>query len=41
VDRNDMAAPGITVEVADVDAVHITAVERGFEIAYPLRDLSR
>jgi len=34
----DMAAPGITVEVADVDAVHARAVERGFEIAYPLRD---
>lgn len=33
-----MAAPGITVEVADVDAVHAKAVERGFEIAYPLRD---
>jgi hypothetical protein len=24
--------------VADVDAVHAKAVERGFEIAYPLRD---
>jgi catechol 2,3-dioxygenase-like lactoylglutathione lyase family enzyme len=35
---DDMAAPGITVGVADVDAVHATAVERGFEIAYPLRD---
>jgi catechol 2,3-dioxygenase-like lactoylglutathione lyase family enzyme len=35
---DDMAAPGITVEVADVDAVHAEAVERGFEIAYPLRD---
>jgi catechol 2,3-dioxygenase-like lactoylglutathione lyase family enzyme len=35
---DDMAAPGITVGVADVDAVHATAVERGLEIAYPLRD---
>ena len=35
---DDMAAPGITVEVADVDAVHAKAVERGFEIAYRLRD---
>ena len=36
--NDDMAAPGISVGVADVDAVHATAVERGFEIAYPLRD---
>jgi uncharacterized glyoxalase superfamily protein PhnB len=35
---DDMAAPGISVEVADVDAVHAKAVERGLEIAYPLRD---
>jgi len=35
---DDPAAPGITVEVADVDAVHAKAVERGVEIAYPLRD---
>ena len=35
---DDMAAPGISVEVADVDAVHAAAVERGLEIAYPLRD---
>jgi uncharacterized glyoxalase superfamily protein PhnB len=35
---DDMAAPGISVEVADVDAVHAKAVERGFEIAYSLRD---
>jgi uncharacterized glyoxalase superfamily protein PhnB len=35
---DDMAAPGISVEVADVDAVHAKAVERGFEIAYPLRN---
>ena len=36
--NDDMAAPGISVEVSDVDAVHATAVERGLEIAYPLRD---
>jgi uncharacterized glyoxalase superfamily protein PhnB len=36
--NDDMSAPGISVEVADVDAVHARAVERGFEIAYPLRD---
>ena len=35
---DDMAAPGISVEVADVDAVHSKAVERGLEIVYPLRD---
>jgi catechol 2,3-dioxygenase-like lactoylglutathione lyase family enzyme len=38
VSNDDMAAPGITVEVADVDAVHAKAIEKGFEIAYPLRD---
>ena len=38
VSGDDMAAPGITVEVADVDAVHAKALERGLEIAYPLRD---
>jgi catechol 2,3-dioxygenase-like lactoylglutathione lyase family enzyme len=35
---DDMAAPGISVEVADVDAVHANAVERGFDIVYALRD---
>lgn len=35
---DDPAAPGISVEVSDVDAVHAAAVERGLEIAYPLRD---
>ena len=35
---DDPAAPGITVGVDDVDAVHATALERGLEIAYPLRD---
>jgi uncharacterized glyoxalase superfamily protein PhnB len=38
VNGDDMAAPGISVEVADVDAVHARAVERGVEIAYPLSD---
>ena len=36
--NDDMAAPGISVEVADVDAVHATAVQRGYEIVYPIRD---
>lgn len=36
--NDDMAAPGISVEVDDVDAVHARAVEQGFEIAYPLRN---
>jgi uncharacterized glyoxalase superfamily protein PhnB len=38
VGNDDMAAPGISVELDDVDAVHARAVEQGFEIAYPLRD---
>jgi hypothetical protein len=38
VGNDDPAAPGISVEVADVDAVHAKAVEQGLEIAYPLRD---
>jgi catechol 2,3-dioxygenase-like lactoylglutathione lyase family enzyme len=38
VGNDDMSAPGISVEVADVDAVHARAVEQGLEIAYPLRD---
>jgi catechol 2,3-dioxygenase-like lactoylglutathione lyase family enzyme len=38
VGNDDPAAPGISVEVADVDAVHAKAVEQGFEITYPLRD---
>jgi catechol 2,3-dioxygenase-like lactoylglutathione lyase family enzyme len=36
--NDDPAAPGISVEVDDVDAVHARAAERGLEIAYPLRD---
>jgi catechol 2,3-dioxygenase-like lactoylglutathione lyase family enzyme len=38
ISNDDLAAPGISVGVADVDAVHEKAVERGLEIAYPLRD---
>jgi catechol 2,3-dioxygenase-like lactoylglutathione lyase family enzyme len=38
VGNDDLAAPGISVEVDDVDSVHARAVQRGFEIAYPLRD---
>jgi catechol 2,3-dioxygenase-like lactoylglutathione lyase family enzyme len=36
--NDDPAAPGISVEVDDVDAVHARAVEQGYEIAYSLRD---
>ena len=36
--NDDVAAPGISVGVADVDAVHARGVERGFEIVYPIRD---
>jgi uncharacterized glyoxalase superfamily protein PhnB len=36
--NDDPSAPGISVEVDDVDAVHARAVERGLEITYPLRD---
>jgi uncharacterized glyoxalase superfamily protein PhnB len=38
ISNDDMAAPGISIGVPDVDAVHAKAVERGLEIAYPLRD---
>jgi uncharacterized glyoxalase superfamily protein PhnB len=38
VGNDDMAAPGISVKVADVDAVHAKAVAQGLEIVYPLRD---
>ena len=38
ISNDDPAAPGISVEVDDVDAVHARAVEEGVEIAYPLRD---
>ena len=36
--NDDPSAPGISVEVPDVDAVHAAAVEKGYEIAYSLRD---
>ena len=36
--NDDPSAPGISVGVDDVDAVHARAVEQGLEIAYPLRD---
>jgi catechol 2,3-dioxygenase-like lactoylglutathione lyase family enzyme len=36
--NEDPSAPGISVEVPDVDAAHARAVELGLEIAYPLRD---
>jgi catechol 2,3-dioxygenase-like lactoylglutathione lyase family enzyme len=36
--NDDMAAPGISVEVSDVDAVHERAVAQGREIVYSLRD---
>jgi len=38
VGNDDMSAPGISVGVPDVDAVHASAVEQGLEIVYPLRD---
>jgi catechol 2,3-dioxygenase-like lactoylglutathione lyase family enzyme len=41
--RSDATAPVVpqlTVEVADVDAVHAEAVRRGLEIVYPLTDES-
>jgi catechol 2,3-dioxygenase-like lactoylglutathione lyase family enzyme len=38
ISNDDPAAPGISIEVDDVDAVHARAVEQGLEIAYPLRD---
>jgi uncharacterized glyoxalase superfamily protein PhnB len=36
--NDDPSAPGISVGVDDVDAVHARAVEQGLEIAYALRD---
>ena len=38
ISNGDPSAPGISVEVPDVDAVHARAVEQGLEIAYSLRD---
>jgi uncharacterized glyoxalase superfamily protein PhnB len=37
-DNPSALVPNISVEVEDVDAVHSRAVERGFQIAYPLTD---
>jgi catechol 2,3-dioxygenase-like lactoylglutathione lyase family enzyme len=36
--NDDPAAPGISIEVDDVDAIHAKAAQLGLEIAYPLRD---
>jgi predicted enzyme related to lactoylglutathione lyase len=36
--NEDPSAPGISIEVEDVDAVHARAVERGCDVFYPLRD---
>jgi uncharacterized glyoxalase superfamily protein PhnB len=38
ISNDDPAAPGISVGVADVDAVHAKAVDQGLEIVYSLRD---
>ena len=38
ISNDDPSAPGISVGVDDVDAVHARAVEQGLEIAYALRD---
>ena len=36
--NDDPAAPGISVEVDDVDAVHARAIEQGLDIVYALCD---
>jgi catechol 2,3-dioxygenase-like lactoylglutathione lyase family enzyme len=36
--NDDPAAPGISIEVDDVDAVHDRATDLGLEISYALRD---
>jgi catechol 2,3-dioxygenase-like lactoylglutathione lyase family enzyme len=38
ISNDDMSAPGISVGVDDVDAVHAKAVEQGLEVVYPLRN---
>jgi catechol 2,3-dioxygenase-like lactoylglutathione lyase family enzyme len=38
ISNDDPAAPGISVGVDDVDAVHARALELDLEIVYPLRD---
>jgi uncharacterized glyoxalase superfamily protein PhnB len=37
-DASSRVAPQVTVEVADVDAIHAEALRRGAEIVYPLTD---
>jgi len=37
-DKSARVLPQVTVEVADVDAVHAEAVRQGAEIVYPLTD---
>ena len=37
-DGSSQLVPQVTVEVADVDAVHAEAVRRGDEVVYPLTD---
>src|SRR3990172_2683233 len=37
-DGSSQLVPQVTVEVADVDAVHAEAVRRGAEVVYPLTD---
>ncbi|MGH7654446.1 MAG: VOC family protein [Gemmatimonadaceae bacterium] len=37
-DGGSTVLPHVSVEVADVNAVHKRAVERGLEIVYPLTD---
>ena len=37
-DGGSAQLPDVSVEVADVDAMHMRAVERGLEIVYPLTD---
>ena len=39
-DGSSGPVPQVTVEVADVDAVHAEAVRRGAEVVYPLTDES-
>jgi hypothetical protein len=38
ISNDDPSAPGMSIGVDDVDAVHAKAVELGIEIVYPLRD---
>lgn len=36
--EGEQMRPYLTIEVADVDGVHASAVERGYEIVHPLTD---